>query len=215
MFFFRLADIIRLVSRFVLLSLVVRSLAPPIADDGPSEPAAIASSADQSSEDHSDWLQPEDPCLACQQHPSYEMMGKHYMSLPLAVMNHSRGHDCYRLEDKKGLLQLWSLQELSPSWLVNATVEGECPWQLVVRQLGDRTPSSIVELSCGQCLGHRCSRGGLFKCTEVKKAVTIWTTEGVGSHIQHHRPLQEEVTVACVCAQKHSLQGGNVGGVNE
>lgn len=190
-------------SRFALLCLVARSMVPPPVDDTPAA-ASITFQKEQSSEIPSDWLQAE---ALCPDGTSYDLMDDHfsrYTSIPLALLTHERSHSCHNLENKKGIVKFESLNGLSPPWLVDATLAGECPWQLVKRRFRDSVPPSVVEMNC-VCDGQRCTRGGDFRCTPVIQNVTIWT--GIPSM---RRPRNVSVTVACACAQRYSPPGGNV-----
>lgn len=151
-----------------------------------------------------DWLQPESFCSP------FHLMEAHfsqYASFPLSLLKLNNIHACEELDERRNIVELESHLDLQPEWLAEATVVGECPWELVRREFTSVTvPPSIIEVNC-LCDGYRCSRLGDFKCIPVTRIVKIWTIEHHSFGLFHSQMVR--VTAACVCAQRLGLDGGN------
>ncbi|XP_064098571.1 uncharacterized protein LOC135209702 [Macrobrachium nipponense] len=135
---------------------------------------------------------------------------RHYVSLPITIFSNLRGPNevCDHLNVDKVSIELDSHQELIPTWLRDATLVGECPWQLVKRKLDDdMVPPEILEVNC-LCNGFRCSEGGLFKCTPVSQEVKMWRSNTSKSYLLQLDRIR--VTIGCVCAQRRSPEAGYV-----
>nr|XP_053635083.1 uncharacterized protein LOC128690428 [Cherax quadricarinatus] len=172
-------------------------------DSIPSLHATSASIDRYESELPRDWLQSE---RICSPFDLMEDHFRHYASIPLLLLTLSRKDSCEELERERQVVELDSHHNLFPEWLVDATVAGECPWELVIRDFIPGTvPPSIIEVVC-LCDGHHCSRGGDFQCTPVTRNVKIWTSEPL--YLGVFRPRIVTVTTACVCAQRQIPRGG-------
>ncbi|KAK3875255.1 hypothetical protein Pcinc_019854 [Petrolisthes cinctipes] len=153
-----------------------------------------------------DWLEPDDSCSM-----SEVLLGHftHYTSFPMTLLRLTRVRACETLEENVGVITLENYQDLFPRWLVDATVVGECPWELVKREFAPGTvPPSIIEVKC-LCDGHRCSgHGGDFRCISVTRVVKTW----IINPFDHDQfiPRTATVTAACVCVQRYSPPGGYI-----
>ncbi|KAK4312124.1 hypothetical protein Pmani_016417 [Petrolisthes manimaculis] len=153
-----------------------------------------------------DWVEPADDSYSM----SEVLLGHftHYTSFPMTLLNLTRVRACETLEENVGVITLENYQDLFPKWLVNATLVGECPWELVQSELAPGTvPPSIIEVKC-LCDGHRCSGHGVLRCISVTRDVKTWIINPFD--YDQFIPRTARVTVACVCAQRYSPLGGYI-----
>ncbi|XP_045592388.1 uncharacterized protein [Procambarus clarkii] len=205
----------RAVTTSVLVYLVHAAVATPTPNTSLSAavsklPATVSSlqtspatASQEDSEIPEDWLQPEricSPLVLLENHFT------HYTSFPMSLTTLNRINSCEELEADRQIVVLDSHHNLFPEWLADATLAGECPWQLVKREFIPGTvPPSIIEVGC-LCNGHSCSRGGDFQCTAVSRRVEVWTSGP--HHYGVFRSHMVTMTTACVCARRHVPRGG-------
>lgn len=149
-----------------------------------------------------------EPDIPCPPHALLEDLFREYTSVPRYFLTVARHDACRGLKlDAQGMPQR-DYSGYQPQWLEDATTAGDCPWHLVRKEFMHGTlPAAILEVSC-LCDGLRCSVQGDFRCTSVTRQVTVWSSGASGG--SHYLPRDLEVTTACVCAQRHALQGGHV-----
>ncbi|KAK7085108.1 hypothetical protein SK128_010714 [Halocaridina rubra] len=92
---------------------------------------------------------------------------------------------------------------LEPMWIRDIGHLGMCPSKLQTRRFGEHVfPSSIVETKC-LCNDKACSNlGGDFRCQDVRRPIRTWVR-----HEEKFMPVQEMITVGCVCVQRTSPEG--------
>ncbi|XP_064108475.1 uncharacterized protein LOC135216882 [Macrobrachium nipponense] len=92
---------------------------------------------------------------------------------------------------------------LEPVWVKEIVHLGMCPSKLQTRSFGkDVWPSTVVETKC-LCNNQPCSNlGGDFRCQAVRKPIRTWVR-----HVEKFMPVQEMITVGCVCVQRTSPEG--------
>ncbi|KAK7069069.1 hypothetical protein SK128_028341 [Halocaridina rubra] len=159
------------------------------------------------SEPPDDWLQPEGHCSFTE---ILQDHFRHYISLPVSVISNLRGSTevCDNLEVEKMSTDIRQHQELTPSWLKDAALVGECSWQLVKRKLDDNVVNpDVMEVSC-LCDGYQCSEGGNFQCTPVTREVILWRSDPQQNYLL--RPDRLQVTVGCLCAQRRGPEGNTI-----
>ncbi|KAK8724880.1 hypothetical protein OTU49_010959 [Cherax quadricarinatus] len=131
---------------------------------------------------------------------------KEYLSVPEALVQFSQ----VQAEEEvcKDLsVQLYSVDltehYLEPLWVRETVHLGMCPSKLQTRHLGENVwPPNVVEIKC-LCQRETCSNlGGDFRCQVVRRPVRMWVR-----HQDQFIPMQEMVSVGCVCAQRISPEG--------
>lgn len=160
-----------------------------------------------SSEPPEGWLQPQKHCSFTEVIQNHF---QHYISLPVTIVSNLRGSTevCDNLQVEKVSMELEQHHEITPSWLKDATLAGECPWKLVKRKMDDNmVPPEVLEVNC-LCDGFQCLEGGNFECTPVAREVIMWRSDLQHSYLLS--PDRVRVTVGCLCAQRRSPEAGTI-----
>lgn len=149
-----------------------------------------------------------EPVAPCTPHTLLKDLFREYTSVPRYFLTVARHNACRGLGlDNQGAPQR-DYSDHQPQWLNDATTAGDCPWHLVRKEFMHGTlPAAILEVSC-LCDGLRCSLQGDFRCISVTRQVKVWSSGASGG--ADYQPHFLEVTTACVCAQRHALQGDHV-----
>lgn len=141
-----------------------------------------------------------------------------YSSIPVALTNVTNfiantGSVCKSLNVQLYESDLKIEPKMEPDWLHGAFRAGICPYRWKRHYLGDDAyPRDVFELEC-LCNNSKCSTKGLdFRCIAVTYTLNIlresylnWVTGATKSYDLD----VEKITIACICAQRPSLQSLN------